>query len=148
MAKVIIKKSDSHGKGIFSLSNIKKGRFVFRFTGKKIDIMDPRLNPKCMQVSLWQFICPDKKDIGYYLNHSCDSNCYVVHDKIIAKKDIKPGEEITIDYSLATTDTSWFMKCGCKRKNCRKVIKSFQKNPAKFKKNNKKYAALFIKEFF
>ena len=35
-----------------------------------------------------------------YMNHSCDSNAGVVDDrKLVAAKDIKKGEEITVDYS-------------------------------------------------
>ena len=62
-----------------------------------------------------------------YLNHSCNPNAYIYSAGeqyfIIAKQDIKSGEEITIDYEIQTTgfDVSWECKCGAA--NCRGMHK-------------------------
>lgn len=59
-----------------------------------------------------------EKHPGNYGNHSCDPNVKS-NDKggLIALRDIKPGEEITIDYAQFST-RDWSMKCNCGAKNC------------------------------
>jgi SET domain-containing protein len=148
MARVFVKQSKNHGKGLFAERPIKGGQYVFTFTGRKIDFLDEGLNPRCMQISTWQFIKPSKKDLGEFLNHSCSANCYVRgKNKVYALRDIKKDEETTVDYSLTTTDTSWFMHCFCESKGCRKVVRSWQRCPKSFKKRHARYAADYVKEF-
>lgn len=83
-----------------------------------------------------------------YLNHSCNPNAGVrgqitIDDnqtakgqyEIVALKNIKEGEEITIDYSIIEGDDLWEMECRCGAKNCRKVIRSVHTiPPQQFKK--------------
>ncbi|MCX7005645.1 MAG: SET domain-containing protein-lysine N-methyltransferase [bacterium] len=58
-----------------------------------------------------------------YFNHSCNPNAYIYSAAgkyfILAKKDIKSEEEITVDYEIQTTgfDVAWECKCGAI--NCR-----------------------------
>lgn len=49
--------------------------------------------------------------------------------KVVSTRNIKEGEEITIDYSCTEASMSgWKMKmaCGCKTASCRKIIRSIQ----------------------
>ena len=42
-------------------------------------------------------------DASYFHNHSCDPNCWFSaanSSTMVARRDIKPGEEITFDYGL------------------------------------------------
>lgn len=62
-------------------------------------------------------------DASNFINHNCDPSCWFVTDKhIAARRDIFPGEEITIDY--ATTDTIFVTipECKCESPFCRKEI--------------------------
>jgi SET domain-containing protein len=60
----------------------------------------------------------------HYINHSCSPNAFmqILHDHILflALRDIKPGEEITIDYmqTLHSDDK----RCICGAGNCRGTI--------------------------
>lgn len=54
---------------------------------------------------------------GYFLNHSCDSNLGLRDAfTLIARRDIRPGQEVPLDYGLFESDsaytTSWHCQCG------------------------------------
>ena len=58
------------------------------------------------------------------MNHSCDPNCAVLVEQpdypVVALRDIKPGDEITIDYSVTSTSPSdGLFDCLCGSPNCR-----------------------------
>jgi len=58
-----------------------------------------------------------------YINHSCNPNAGIKGKKIvIAIKDIKREEEISIDYAMCYCNPLYLMRCNCRSKNCRKKI--------------------------
>ncbi len=57
-----------------------------------------------------------------FINHSCDPNCGIKGSlKIVATRDIEPGEEITFDYAMSES-TQYSIDCKCGSSNCRKKI--------------------------
>lgn len=71
-----------------------------------------------------------------FVNHSCDPNCeygtYEFQYPLIAARDIKKGEELTIHYGAHDTETSLIngIKCGCQSDNCVQIlIFNFWKDP-------------------
>ena len=60
----------------------------------------------------------------HYINHSCCPNSFMqtVHGRllVLALRDIRPGEEITIDY--VDTHHSDRKRCACKAPGCRGTI--------------------------
>ena len=75
--------------------------------------------------------------LASYINHSCDPNCITKYYSlkkrdIIAVRDIKKGEELTVDYSTGAiygfgkggfvTEEGSIMKCKCGSRNCRIYI--------------------------
>ncbi len=55
-----------------------------------------------------------------YVNHSCDPNAYVFYEAgrcyIVARRDVRIGEEITCDYSVNLSGgTAWPCHCGAAR---------------------------------
>ncbi|HYE21970.1 MAG TPA: SET domain-containing protein-lysine N-methyltransferase, partial [Verrucomicrobiae bacterium] len=57
-----------------------------------------------------------------YVNHSCDPTCGVKDKlKLVAMRDIHPGEEITFDYAM-TESSDYSFECNCGRTNCRKKV--------------------------
>ena len=70
-------------------------------------------------------------DASYFHNHSCDPNCWFSaanSSTMVARRDIKPGEEITFDYGLQeSADFPWFedcaFECRCGTKRCRGRIR-------------------------
>ena len=61
---------------------------------------------------------------GRHGNHSCDPNLWMAGSvRVVAARDIKPGEELTSDYALHTTAPSWQMTCHCGSQLCRGTIR-------------------------
>jgi hypothetical protein len=60
----------------------------------------------------------------WYLNHSCDPNVARIGGLVfIAKKTIRAGEELTLDYApLIAGVKNWEMTCSCGTPHCRKKI--------------------------
>jgi SET domain-containing protein len=59
-------------------------------------------------------------------NHSCDSNLWMADAvTLIARRDIAPGDEVTVDYALFTSDPSWRMEqpCRCGADCCRGTVR-------------------------
>jgi SET domain-containing protein len=59
-----------------------------------------------------------------YLSHSCDPNAFFKNDQrwLYALKDIKKGNEITIDYERTEPVISAPFLCLCGSPNCRRAI--------------------------
>ena len=54
------------------------------------------------------------------MNHSCDPNTWWADGKsIVARRNIRPGEEVTYDYSTTDVDLVFEMECACGSSNCR-----------------------------
>jgi uncharacterized protein len=65
--------------------------------------------------------------VDEYLNHSCEPNVWLIDEvTIVARRDIKPGEEITLDCATWDCDENWSYthdgKCRCGSKICRKIL--------------------------
>jgi len=135
------------GKGVFVSRRFGKGEFIVKFNGKVYHRND---NPAgldeddnhYLQIGKDTFIGPSDT-IDDMINHSCSPNSGLKVGKdvlLFAIKNIQKGEEITYDYSTVQDD-GWKMKCLCKKRNCRKVVRDFQHLPARIQK---KYIKLGI----
>lgn len=128
--------------------DIKKGEFIARIKGEmkfKINKTeeDTFSNPDWVGVEKNIWIDPEKP--YKFLNHSCDATAGIKGKiTLMAVKDIKEGEEITIDYSTIEGDEKWKMSCHCGSKNCRGVVESIIKLP----KNDFERYMPFIPTYF
>lgn len=144
-----IRESKIQGKGLFANKDFKRGDIIFIFRGKIIDDWKVTDEESSLYGPNWVGIGKNKwMDViapGVYINHSCEPNCGIKGKvSVTALKNIKKGDEITIDYSITEIDNFWYMECNCRNKNCRKLIKSIQHLP---KKLIKKYTP-FIPTYF
>lgn len=60
-----------------------------------------------------------------FLNHSCDPTLWLDgRTKLIARRDVSPGEELTVDYATWEIDHEWRLpkRCNCGAVNCRNEI--------------------------
>ncbi|KAG2428895.1 hypothetical protein HYH02_014217 [Chlamydomonas schloesseri] len=65
------------------------------------------------------------EDPAWNFNHGCDGNCwYDGDDRVVTKRHVAAGEEITYDYSLTETEASMHagMVCMCGSARCRGVL--------------------------
>lgn len=126
-----VRSSSIKGKGMFSKKKIKKGFVLIRWGGTFLNSNQiKRLNKDkyiIIQVEKDKYsVEPREKpeDDSYFINHSCDPNIWMKDGiTFTAKRDIKKGEELSVDYSMFVSEdyvAKW--KCKCGSKYCRKHI--------------------------
>jgi len=161
MKKFIIKKAGKRGKGLFAKTNIKKGEIVVRknltkfksYSRKEIDKNSKLQSDHCDYVGRGRYVI-DTSPVSF-INHSCNPNCYFAYKTIsvgavVALRDIRKGEEITVDYGVNAMDqfdkNEFVLNCHCGSKDCRKRISmDFFKQPIKIQKKYYKYLPPSIK---
>ena len=90
------KKSKIHGYGLYARKKISKGDYMGEYDG-------PTVKKNGMHV-LWvededdKWIGRNGKNLLRYLNHSKKPHAEFIGFELFATRDIKPDEEITIDY--------------------------------------------------
>lgn len=108
--KVKLKESDLHGIGLFADQHIKKGQAVYTINESldlKISIYDFELLSNDEQQTICHYGYLDKSGDYWHLsfddvrfcNHSRKGNIKLVGNRLIAKRDISKGEELTQNYS-------------------------------------------------
>ncbi|MDO8514107.1 MAG: SET domain-containing protein-lysine N-methyltransferase [bacterium] len=132
MKKVAVLRSKIHGKGFFVVKPTKKGAVVGILRGKlrknvrvSRNGRDASSHPDWIGIgeNTWLDPSPPYK----FINHSCNPSAGIKGKvTMIAQRNLKAGDEVTLDYSTIEEDTRWHMKCSCRSRNCRKVIRSIQ----------------------
>src|SRR5688500_7510815 len=125
-----VKKSNIYGKGCFSLKHFPARKRIELYEGELIKVK--RKNPariqKQMETAVKVITFDDDTAIDgavggnetAYINHSCDPNAFIrivpgLKIAIFARRDIQPGEELTINYR----DPDHPEVCRCGATNCR-----------------------------
>jgi len=114
-----IMQTDDIGEGIISLANFSAGDIVAKFTGVLLN-----------QITLYTL----QLQTGYHLHdpffmgkvlHSCDPNmqCDMATQTFIARKDIKKGDFLTMDYETTEDELFRSFECKCGSPNCKKIIR-------------------------
>jgi SET domain-containing protein len=132
---VEIRSSGIEGGGLFALQNLAAGTIVERLGGRLISQEElDRLISAAEQEPGHPYIDSITVDDGVNLllpagqanhfgNHSCDPNLWHTDAfTIAARRDIRAGEELTIDYSTQTANPDFRMECHCGSDRCRGVV--------------------------
>ncbi len=133
MKHIYICSSKIDGFGVSIGEETKKGEIISHIKGEmkfKVNksLKDTFANPDWVGVAKNQWIDPEKP--YKFLNHSCDPTAGVKgRVTLVALRDLKEGEEVTVDYSTIEGDPHWEMKCACGETNCRKIIRSVEFMP-------------------
>jgi SET domain-containing protein len=67
----------------------------------------------------------ERDDLGDFINHSCDPNCWMQDEvTLVARRDIRPGEELTGDYVMWEADERYVRpwECACGSPLCRQTL--------------------------
>ena len=120
-----IRRTSINGKGVFSIRAFKPGELIFRARrGPILSAVALRRLSRAEQ-NRTTMIGKNRFELdslpGAYVNHSCSPNGYWRGRSLFAWKRICPGEEITVDYSIAEV-LPWRFKCKCGERNCRGTI--------------------------
>jgi SET domain-containing protein len=144
------KKSKIHGMGLFAKTDIPKGTRIIEYVGKKITkaesdrryerALKRAQNGNGAKGLVYIFTLNKRFDLdgdvawntAGFINHSCDPNCDTEniggHIWIIARRDIKRGEEISYNYGYDAD--SWYEHpCRCGSKRCVGYIMSEDRWP-------------------
>jgi hypothetical protein len=131
VVELSVRTSGIHGNGVFTNVPVRAGERVAFVEGsvRTVDgglLYTPEeaaMNPNWLGVTTTTWIVPDEPYV--FINHSCDPTCGVrgVGD-LHALRDLRPGEEITIDYSISEVNPYWYMDCCCGSPQCQKRLRS------------------------
>ena len=126
-----IGKSRINGKGCFATRLFPRGRKIAEYAGERISDLEAQ---KRARKRRFLRICDidgrfslDGARGGngtHYINHCCEPNAYmrITHGHVLffALRNIRAGDEITIDYEQTLHPDS--KRCGCGAKSCRGTI--------------------------
>lgn len=134
LIKTKILQSQIEGKGYFANQDVPKGTIVYfydendkRYSRENFEILDKKEKDRLLEFAVEdEFGNWVETSTGPYTNHSCDPNIMALFIggfyTDIAVKEIKRGDEITIDYSQFFSSTKWSMDCKCGSDRCRKTV--------------------------
>ena len=151
--KVERKKSALNNIGYFAKEDIKKGEIVFIRGGHiltKEELFSSSVINSYFPVSDDYFLAAKTKEeeesIKLYINHSCNPNVGL-HGEItfIAMRNIKKGEELTVDYAFIDNEDYSF-KCTCGSDNCRGTITGFDWKIKELQEKYYDYFAQYLKD--
>jgi uncharacterized protein len=116
-------KRSSAGLGLYTDVAIKKDTRIIEYIGYRIQATDEGTNKYIFNVSKKIDIDGSPRfNTARYANHSCRPNCEAVNDRgrifIDAKRNIKPGEELTYDYGRDYFKSEYIQKGGCRCEKC------------------------------
>lgn len=127
------------GKGLYSTVQIPADQSILEMSGPVLlDHQIAGIIDEHWQIGPNTFIGPSGS-VEDAIRHSCDPNSllYIVGNRAILYSlyFITPGMEITVDYSVSSTDTldTWQMLCKCGSNKCRAVISGHQYLSAELK---------------
>lgn len=127
-----IEPSPIHRWGVIACEFIAKGRKVIEYTGERISRVETarraRLSSKLNYLfTLDKYWTVDGSAGGSgaeFINHCCEPNCKARitggHIYYYAKRDIQPGEELTVDYRFDHDVDK--VPCSCGAPGCRGTI--------------------------
>jgi len=132
---LIVRSSEIHAAGCYTTSDIPKDTYIVEYTGPRIsqEEADARYDGKATT-----YLCGlrdrdkiiDGHGMAMFINHSCEPNCDTEEIEgrvwIVARRNIKAGEELTYDYNLYDGDLDDPAPCYCAAKKCRGTMYSLE----------------------
>jgi uncharacterized protein len=129
MARIDVRESRIHGRGVFAADHMRPGEIVLTIDDSRVVTEADPLEPEkdeherhCDYLSGGKVVLMQPPE--RFINHRCDPNTYVrtINGQryVIALTEIRPGEEVTYDYCVnGDGDTEW--SCSCDSPDCRKL---------------------------
>ena len=141
MKLIEVRRSRIHGRGVFALKPIRKGRAIIRYGGKLLthaeaDNGEPDTGHTFLFILNDDYVIDagQRGNDARFINHSCAPNCvaYLIESKtknrkkdrvvIEALRDIAAGEELSYDYRIEAEapitkreQRMWVCRCGARR---------------------------------
>lgn len=124
---ILLKESRIHGQGAFARDPILKNTRVIEYLGERISKQESLR--RCEANNQYIFKLSRDQDLdgnvdwnpARFLNHSCSPNCDAELENgliwIVARHDIRAGEELTFNYGFDLEDYKKY-PCCCGSSNC------------------------------
>lgn len=125
MSEVAPADSPIHGTGLFARRGFSSGETLVAYTGPVLDRPPPpdhegRIHALELGDGRW-IDGSHPSNLARHANHGCDPNAEAVADgdtvRLVARRDIAPGEEITFDYGFSLAD-ALAHACRCGQPGC------------------------------
>lgn len=125
------------GRGVVATRAVKAGEVVMIWGGVRVlksEYRDEDVHPQStVPLDDDAFLCRpigDREEpVDDYLNHSCDPSAWLVDEvTVVARRDVKSGEEVTVDCATWDADAAWpYLEagegpCRCGSASCRKAL--------------------------
>lgn len=116
------------GLGLFTREPIRAGEVALRWGGTlftRAELLEGKAKPDTAAIFAQGLYLADPLDAppaeDYAVNHCCDPNLWMQDARTLAaRRDILPGEELTVDYALWLYDVAWSLEpCRCGAAACR-----------------------------
>ncbi len=130
--RLVIKPSKIHRWGVYAGENIPARRKVIEYTGERISRKETRRRSDEQNRLIYLFTLDNYWTLdgavggsgAEYINHSCDPNIVTIvtkgHILYMAKRAIRKGEELTVDYHFSKDIEE--VPCSCGASTCRGTI--------------------------
>lgn len=103
---------------------------MFEFRGHVIDFAGTleKGDRECDALQIGPDLYLDLESPGRFVNHSCEPNTGIRDGiRLVALRDLDPGEEIRFDYSTTMQEDHWVMEgCRCGAPSCRGSVLDFR----------------------
>jgi len=111
-------------KGLFAVEAIAKDEILIDLNGEEILSFPTR---RSLQIGEGKHAFGREETVGY-LNHSCDPNVFLDFSCLCVRalKDIRAGEEVTINYSATEYEMHDPFPCECGSPDCLRIIRGFK----------------------
>jgi len=152
MKNVHIGRSKIAGLGVIAAKNFKRGDLVTTLRGP-VRYVYVQNKKQAQYGATWigrtKYTWIDPKPPLNRLNHSCDPTVGIRGQRrVYALREIKKGDEITIDYSTIEPQRLWSMRCSCRSKYCRKTIRSIEFLPYTVYKKYVPYIPTYFQKLY
>jgi SET domain-containing protein len=151
--KTEVRASGTHGRGLFAARAIREGEIVSIRGGHIL----PRRLPRGLRPPRGYWGYPiaggfvlgpltrrEADSVMMFLNHSCEPNVGIQGQIIfVAMRDIRRGEELTIDYAMFGGDPRP-MRCACQAKACRGVVTAADWRRADLRRKYRGYFSSYL----
>lgn len=138
-----------YGQGVFAIGPILQGEEIASFDGPIYEgLVNADFPPEVVNhaITFARDRARDSLGIARYLNHSCSPNAGIREKfRIVAMRDIEPGEEICWDYAMSE-DHDWSMICHCGSHECRGEVRGFGDLPKEIQKRYSGYISDWLVE--
>lgn len=149
--RLAVRRSRVDGLGVFTEDPVPAGATLLSFSHVTLPWREVLVRfgqdylDRCLQVDDGVEALVEPGSPGWYLNHSCEPNAGVSGPNVVAMRDLEPGEEVLLDYSLTLGNDEWTMECSCGAPSCRLTVGSFWRLPEETRRRYLPFAAQHIR---